>query len=51
MRLEVVLVSAFVCDLEKVMNSEVSSFVGDITSFKQSNCADGGKISLPEGLQ
>lgn len=34
MVLEVVLFSAFICDLEKVMNSEVSSFVGDTTSFK-----------------
>lgn len=34
MMLEVVLFSAFVCDLEKVMSSEVSSFVGDITFFK-----------------
>lgn len=32
--LGVVLFSAFICDLEKVMNSEVSNFVGDITSFK-----------------
>lgn len=30
----VVLLNAFVCDLEKVMNSEISNFVGDITSFK-----------------
>lgn len=45
--LEVVLFTAFFCDLEKAMNSEVSNFVSDITSFKQSNCADGGKISLP----
>lgn len=32
--LEVVFLSAFICDLEKVMNSEVFNFVGDITSFK-----------------
>lgn len=34
MMLEVVIFSAFVCDLEKVMSSEVSSFVGDTTFFK-----------------
>lgn len=32
--LGMVLFSAFVCDLEKVMNSEVSNFVDDITPFK-----------------
>lgn len=32
--LVVVLFNAFVCDLEKVMNSEISNFVGDSTSFK-----------------
>lgn len=32
--LEMVLFSTFACDLEKVMNSKVSNFVGDTTSFK-----------------
>lgn len=32
--LGVVLFSAFICDLEKVMNSEVSNSVDGITSFK-----------------
>lgn len=34
MMLELVLFGAFICDLEKVMNSEVFNFVGGISSFK-----------------
>ena len=46
MMLGLVLFSAFIRDLEKVMNSGESNFVGDAKLFQVAKCADGKKISV-----